>query len=130
MLVKPRRGEFEFHGVACWGSPTVGYLFVLGPDGSYAILEEDAAGGHRAFLKEGQTERSLPGAGVRNRIRGDCEAARGLVELVLFVNGDPVARARDEAGPRSFAGFGLFVGTSEPDTEVRFDNVLVRGGQP
>lgn len=129
VLVRPRKGEFEFHGVTCWASRTVGYLFVLGPDGSYAILKEDVARGHRHFLKQGQTEHALPGVGVRNRIRGDCEAAGGIVELALFINGDRVAVVRDKEAHRSFNGFGLFVGTSERGTEVRFDNVLVRGDE-
>jgi hypothetical protein len=130
VLVKPRTGEFEFHGVSCWGSRTVGYLFILAPDGSYAIVKDDTATGRRTFLKEGQTDHALPGVGVRNRIRGDCAARRGVADLALFVNGDRVAGARDRGGLRSFTGFGLFVGTSERGTDVRFDNVLVRSPEP
>jgi len=130
VLMRPRTGEFEVHGVSCWGSRTVGYLFILSPDGSYAILKEDTATGRRTFLKKGQTDHALPGVGVRNRIRGDCRARRGVANLAMFVNGDRVAGARDRGGVRSFMGFGLFVGTSERGTDVRFDNVLVRSPEP
>jgi hypothetical protein len=129
VLVKPNRGEFEAHGVSCWTTRSLGYLFVLAPDGSYAIIKGDPIGGTGRILKQGQAEYALPGRGVRNRIRGDCQVADGDARLALYVNGDRVAAARDKSATKSFIGYGLFVATSERNTEVRFDNVLVRGGE-
>jgi hypothetical protein len=128
VLLFPRRGEMELHGVSCWTSPNLGYLFVLDPAGFFVIAREDHATGRLKVLRKGETTHSLTGVGVRNRIRGECAAGPGGVSLALYVNGDRVAVARDGAGPESFSGFGLYVITSEPGTLVRFDDVLVRGG--
>ena len=128
VLVRPRRGKMELHGVSCWASPKLGYLFVLDPAGFFVIAREDHATGRVKVLKKGETMRALTGIGVRNRIRGECTADPSGVSLALYVNGDRIAVARDGEGPRSFSAFGLYVVTSEPGTEVRFDDVLVRGG--
>ena len=129
VLVEPRKLAFEAHGVSCWGSPTLGYVFAVAPDASYAIVKQDVAAGKQQILKLGDTNRALAGISARNRIRGDCEAVAGGARLTLFVNGDRIATARDNAAPRSFIGFGLFVTTSERGTDVRFDNLLVRGDE-
>ena len=128
VLDQPQNGKFELHGVSCWESPASGYLFGLAPDGSYVIVKLDLAGRAQAILKGGHADEAVPGAGARNRIRGDCRADDGRVELGFFVNGDRVAVVRDKGSTRSFKGFGLFVATSDAGTDVRFDNALVRGG--
>jgi hypothetical protein len=128
VLLRPRRGEMELHGVSCWTSPKLGYFFVLDPAGFFVIAREDQEAGRVKVLKKGKTMRALTGIGVRNRITGECTAGVDGVSLALYVNGDRVAVARDHEGPRSFSAFGLYVVTSEPGTEVRFDDVLVRGG--
>jgi hypothetical protein len=129
VLMKPRKGEFEGHGVTCWSTRSLGYLFVLTPDGTYAIIKGDVASGAVRFLKEGKADYALPGVGARNRIRGDCEVADGVARLAFYVNGERVGVARDKAAGNSFNGYGLVVATSERNTDVRFDNVLVRGGE-
>lgn len=128
ILIKPRRGQFEVQGVSCWKSDgLVGYVFLISPDGSYYIVKEDVTAGGRRMLKTGESRDILPGPGARNRIRGDCDGdGRGPTELTLYVNGGRVAGVRDRRGAGPFGGFGLFVGTSEPNTDVRFDDVIVR----
>jgi hypothetical protein len=129
VFLKPRKGEFELHGVTCWSSRSVGYIFALAPDGYYGIVKVDVLRGRQKMVTDGMTERSLTGVGVRNRVRGDCKVGKDSAELALFINGDQVAVARDKAAPKAFTGYGLFVATSERNTDVRFDNVLVRGGE-
>ena len=126
VLVKPERGEFEVHGVSCWASRSEGYLFLVGPDGSYFIMRTNEATGKRSFLKRGQSFRVNQGAGARNRIRADCVGggARPTV-LTLYVNSEKAGVARDRRGFDAFVAYGLFVGTSERNTEVEFDNFVV-----
>jgi hypothetical protein len=128
ILIKPRRGQFEFQGVSCWKSNgLVGYVFLISPDGSYYIVKEDVTAGGRRMLKTGESGDILPGPGARNRIGGDCAGdGRGPTELTLYVNRRRVAGVRERRGAGPFGGFGLFVGTSEPNTDVRFDDVIVR----
>jgi hypothetical protein len=126
VLVRPKGGGLEFHGVTCWASEQLAYAFVLNPAGEYGILKEDRTAARPVVLKQGYAAQALPGVGARNRIRGECTATPTGTRLALLVNGDEAAVARDGRGAESFGDFGLTVATSEAGTEVRFDNVLVR----
>ena len=130
VVVSREHAQFEANGVSCWSSRAIGYLFVLSPDGSYWILREDNTRGRREFLDQGLARSAATGVEVRNRIRGDCTAGRRGTELTMYVNGERVGTGRDRRGRTPLTGFGVFVGTSEPNTEVRFDNVLVRETTP
>ena len=64
----------ELHGVSCWASPKLGYLFVLDPAGFFVLAREDHATGRVKVLEKGETTHALTGVGARNRIRGECTA--------------------------------------------------------
>jgi hypothetical protein len=122
--------DFEGDGVTCWASrpndPTQGYAFVVRP-GAYAILREDEKDQRlsgqlyfRAF-KDSNSD-AVAGLGKVNRLRGQCRARGGRVELAMWVNGRRLATATDRAGFESFNGFGFVVLGSVPGTQVSFDN--------
>jgi hypothetical protein len=69
----------------------------------------------------------IPSAGARNRIRGECAAdGPGATKLTLYVNRRRVAAASDPPRSRSLRRVRLFVGTSEPNTDLRFDDIVAR----
>jgi hypothetical protein len=121
-LVAPSQEEFELHGVSCWTTDGLGYLFLVAPDGSFGIVKESA--GKNRLIKQGTTDAIERGAGPVNTIRGECRGGRDT-ELRLLVNGSQVAAVRDRRGTISFTGFGISVATSEPNTQVEFDNIEV-----
>ncbi len=62
----------------------------------------------------------LPGR--TNRIRGECRRTEDGVELTMYLDGRGVGTARDRNGFGSFEAFGFVVISSEPGTDVRFDD--------
>ena len=125
-LVAPETAGEAYYGVSCWASDDLGYSFTISPAGGFVITRLDVTGASTRFLALGETPRAVPGVGKWNRIRGECTANPDATRLALYVNGYRVAAARDRSNARLFRKVGFYVLASEPGTDVRFDNVLVR----
>jgi hypothetical protein len=122
-LVAPWQGSFEAHGVSCWTSDEVGYLFAVAPDGSFGIVKE-LSKGRVKLLAQGTSAQIERGPGPVTRIRGECRSGSN-VELRLLVNGSVVSTVRDRHGATAFSGFGVFVSTTKAKTHVELDNIEV-----
>jgi hypothetical protein len=123
-LVAPWQGKFEAHGVSCWTSDGVGYLFAVAPDGSFGIVKEWSGTQRVKLLARGTSAQIERGAGPVSRIRGECRSGSNT-ELRLLVDGNVVTTVHDRHDATSFGGFGVFVSTTKAKTEVELDNIEV-----
>jgi hypothetical protein len=126
--------DFVGYGVGCWtgdetteegGPDGPGYFFVVAPDGSYAI-GRDPGHSREQELLVGRSAGALELRPGVNRIAGDCVLGDEGTTLVLRLNGDEVAVAKDPRGKEDFAWIGFVVATSAGDAEVRFDDIDAR----
>jgi hypothetical protein len=119
--------ELLVFGVGCWASLVQGYVFLISPDGAWGIEKITAGASLPTPLAESATSNAIPGFADTNRIRGICVGGgRRPTKLALYLNGKRVAAAEDRAGFDSFPGFGFFVFSSKGQTDIRFDNLVVR----
>jgi hypothetical protein len=119
--------ELLVFGVGCWASLVQGYVFLISPDGAWGIEKITAGASLPTPLAESETSNAIPGFADTNHIRGVCVGGgREPTRLALYVNGQKVAAAEDRAGFDSFPGFGFFVFSSKGQTDIRFDNLVVR----
>lgn len=114
-------------GVACVARarPVEIYVFVIDPtSGGYEILK--IANGTWLKLLEGASP-VIGDGDVPNRIRGDCTAGQGgaATSLVMFVNGQYVARFDDTGGFTGFNGVGMYVDSLSGGTDARFDDIAM-----
>jgi hypothetical protein len=123
-LDAPWQGKFEAHGVSCWTSDEVGYVFAVAPDGSFAIVKAWVSTRRAKVLKQGTSTLIERGGGTTNSIRIECRGG-ATTELRLLVNGNVISTVRDRHGEASFSGFGIFISTSKAKTEVELDNIAV-----
>jgi hypothetical protein len=120
-------GKFLIYGVGCWRSQAEGYLFLISPDGAWAIEKATKASSTPATLAESETPNAIPGLATTNRIRGVCVGGgQEPTTLALYVNGNRIGSAEDPNGFDSFPGFGFSVLSIQGGTDVRFDNLIAR----
>lgn len=116
-----------FLGVMCVVDQQNAYSFLIDPDSfRYLILklEGDEVGDP---LASGVDPAVIRQSSATNRVGAECSGkVNGHTDLVLSVNGQHVADVSDPTGLQKFSGMGLFVGSFEGGTDVRFDNVLLR----
>jgi hypothetical protein len=109
------------YGLLCrFSEPTRFYYFSITGDGYYAILKVD---GDVTEVLTGLgylPSRVILTDGQPNSIRAVCE---GDV-LTLFVNGEQVARVRDDALPRGDVGMAVGAGPSG-SIRVHFDDIVI-----
>ena len=119
-----RDGEPVAAGIGCYASAERGYLFVAEADGGYSIEREGAD----ATLSVVARARPGADAGARAReLTATCSGSRsGATRLELAVDGETVVSAVDEGGVASFRGAALLARSATGDSEVRFDELLVR----
>jgi hypothetical protein len=119
--------ELLIFGVGCWASLVNGYLFVISPNGAWAILKVTPGASLPTPLAQSPTASAIPGLAETNRIGGICVGGgQQPTRLALNVNGQRIATAEDPDGFDSFPGFGFSVFSSESGTDVRFDNLVAR----
>jgi hypothetical protein len=94
-----------------------GYFLGIDADGYYLLGR--LAAGNMTTLKEGQRA-PLPAGSASVRLAADC----GGGQLILSVNGQPVAAAADNAYTTGDAGLFLASGKALP-AEAAFDNFVV-----
>jgi hypothetical protein len=116
---------FGFSGLSCYESKNTGYVFLLTPGGSYAIMKViDAANGKRDLLANGTG--AVGTFSMVTHLRADCRTSDTGTELVLAINGTEVLRAQDPQVSPPFDWLGLLVGAMQQDTTVVFDNLTGR----
>ena len=117
------------YGVACLiaraADEPSGYLFVVGADGTWAILRKTPQG--YDSLAEWKDQADLLPASSNARVGGTCVAVpNGPVVLRLQVNGKTVHTVEDDAPLGTFRRFGVLLLTSQPNSEARFDNLSAK----
>jgi hypothetical protein len=110
------------YGVGCWADAERGYILSVSPDGSYAIFRDEPNTDRFALLAEGTGPRQ---ESRTSRIQADCVSRDGVTSLVLSVDGEELAVARDENGYDAFESVGFLLDASE-EAEVRFDEAAAR----
>ena len=93
--------------------------------GGWSIRKELPGGGLSTLAEGGGAAVGAPGARVE--LEATCSGSReGLARLAFSVNGKPVGAASDEDGPRSFRGLAVIAQSVEGESEVAFDDAVVR----
>jgi ABC-type transport system substrate-binding protein len=116
----------EVHALACIDGD-VGYALIVVPrNHAYAIARADFS--ESVFdwkvLIEGQSE-LVGGIGQTQHLSLDCIGGAGeAAMLTASIDGSELDSADDPEGFASFSGMALWVGPSDPNTEVFVDNVL------
>jgi hypothetical protein len=117
-----RAGRPATAGIGCYATPERGYLFVAEPDGRYAILAEDVDG---KFVSIARSE--TPAATPPRVLEAACTGSRdGPTRLELRVDGEAVVATSVPGGLSAFRGPALVARSATGDSEVRFDDVVVR----
>ncbi len=100
------------------------YTFEIHPDGSWLIFKIDGNGGKA--LAQGTSAAILRGRSTSNTVSGTCaEAAGGVTNLSMAVNGVPVGTVADTHAPGAISWHGalaVYRDAESPGTEVRFTN--------
>lgn len=119
---------FLLYGVGCWKSQVQGYLFLISPDGGWAILKSTSGWTTTPnVLAESSGSHQVPDLARTNRVSGTCAYGEsGSTRLRFSVNGGVVSVVDDPSGFDSFGGFGFYVYSSERGTDVRFDDLVAR----
>jgi hypothetical protein len=87
-------------GVACRAAVnSVGYVFLVGTDGYYAIGRYDHGKGKAIVNAKGTKRTRTVDPGGFNIVRGECVGTK-QVTLTLFVNGEKVASIVDKSPPK------------------------------
>lgn len=125
MTATERPGRPSSFGIGCYALAERGYLFLVDRLGRWSIRKELAAGG-LAVLTEGAGA-GLRAPGTPVELAAGCSGSReGRVELAFSVDGDQIGSAVDLDGPRSFRGLAVVVQSVAGDSEIVFDDALVR----
>ena len=99
-------------GVACRAAlepQTVGYFFLVGADGYYAIGRYDGRGNAKAIVNvKGSKRTDAVDPFSFNIVRGEC-AGKKKVRLTLFVNGEKVVSTVDTSPPKKLGSNALIV---------------------
>ncbi|MBA3737434.1 MAG: hypothetical protein H0W97_02595 [Actinobacteria bacterium] len=117
-------------GIGCLEREGLGYVFVIGFDGEFAIGRFDDIG---ETLVTGHLPPSALPTGSSYTIRAECRAGYGVTRLAMYVNGTKVADTTepDDGGYRTFTALRLVaVSTAEDMVDVRFDNASVIAIEP
>ena len=111
-------------GIGCYATPERGYLFVVEPDGRYAILAEDV---DRKLIAIARSDAvAADDAGTRT-LRATCTgSADGPTRLELRADDELVLEIGVPGGLTSFRGPAFVARSATGDSEARFDNALVR----
>lgn len=104
----------------------MGYLLGISPAERGGVVVGFRGGDFRLLESSGEAVDAVTSLNEENQLRIECVASPdGPTVLTLAVNGEPIVRAEDETGRRSFDAVGLFVDTTEGGAEAHFDDIVV-----
>jgi hypothetical protein len=117
-----RTGRPATAGIGCYATPERGYLFTVEPDDRYAVLAEDVDG---KFVPIARSK--APAASAPRVLEATCTGSRdGPTRLELRADGEAVLATSIPGGLSAFRGPALVARSATGDSEVRFDDVVVR----
>jgi hypothetical protein len=120
-------GATTAYGVVCYGErDDEGYNLAVSYDGRYSLIRERR--GELETIEEGDAE--LPGGGLPLRLRAACATERERTRLALFVNGEEIASAEDDALVGRFEIAGLYVKSDAGGATVVFDDFRAERLEP
>jgi hypothetical protein len=120
------RVKTDYYGLGCIGSSEENYLFGISPDGYHTISFVAGNDPNVKRLVENAGNRRFSADHAKNRLRAECVRQGDTVALKLAVNGNPVTQAIRRRDPGKLIGVELFAYSQNGDTDVRFDNLIVR----
>ncbi len=121
-VAEERPGRPAEYGIGCYANAEQGYLFLVDSRGGWTIQEERPGA---RFETLSSSERA-PVTGSA-RLAAVCAGSRaGGASLSFSVGGEEVASLEDADGLRSFRGVAVVARSGSGESEVRFDDVVVR----
>lgn len=121
-------------GVGCWSGEDVaedgrpdgpGFAVAVAENGEYAIFRDPPGPGAPQPML-GRRQDAVELREGTNRVGVDCIRSVAEVTIVLRLNGNLIAVAKDDGAHASFTSIGMFATTAQSGGDARFDDVSAR----
>ena len=121
-VAEEQPGRPAAYGIGCYANPEQGYVFLVESSGAWSIQEERP--GARFVTLESGVGRAVERPA---ELAASCAGSReGRASLTFSVAGERVASFEDPDGLRSFRGVAVVARSGSDESEIRFDDVIVR----